>query len=804
MAQPSKTLLSRTKQNIPPVLSHPDRLSPEKENSGSDFSEVIRYPQRVVVFDTAFSSMPKHKYSVKRLGRGRVRDTTRHGTALCRNCEKSVPFNDQMVGECVKNMPSGDIVLRMGDGDPIGIRLPYKRYDNLPGLPSLENSAKRGCNFCAFLRQSILMKRYNYNAPVRLELSYQWDRSTRPGEQDLNGLSALVVLMTVLPSTGNMEQKHFLTFTVEAKQGTHATPFQDGKRIILFRTDKAILGHCATWLGIKSSPEETSLCRKNVIRIRAKLAKCRKTCCPPTSTTPFIPARLIDLGQMDGSVPRLIVTKRVASIDGCAPDALRSGYAALSYCWGPPEASMHLKTQRHSLKSRMDAIPIQSMPQALQDAIIVCRALAIRFLWVDCLCIIQDDQHDWAKESAEMGRIYENALLTICALASSSSSQGFLSRTLPTIEIDFQSKLYSNISGFYDLTFRPRVDEEWVTAEEYTPFFLDHYYSPWKERGWTHQEETMSTRILYFGESRIHLCCRSLTYTENSLEGDQPSFQGFLSHTLATFQKQDCFCLRSRNELYQTWYMECGIYNTKQLTRKEDKFPALAGMAKSIAEIVSDEYLAGLWRKDLVRGLMWHAPADRSLTDHIQVLTASNPSNAPSWSWASHSKGFEVGSCLFDPDLYVEINQEVELLEAKVDLATSNPFGRINGAAMTLNGKMVPVPHTIFYASVQMMSRIPVWDIKVSGRCVFSCVFDWVCPRKAVQPPDGLSMLKLGSGRRWRGKARVWKTVVWGVLLFPTEKSAEYRRVGIFTSHNSEHSGIDLFKHCKPQRLRLI
>lgn len=76
---------------------------------------MVRYPQWMVVFDATFSSMPKYKYSVKRFGRGRVRDTTRHGTALCRNCEKSVPFNDQMVGECVKKMPSGDIVLRIGE-----------------------------------------------------------------------------------------------------------------------------------------------------------------------------------------------------------------------------------------------------------------------------------------------------------------------------------------------------------------------------------------------------------------------------------------------------------------------------------------------------------------------------------------------------------------------------------------------------------------------------------------------------------------------------------------------------------------
>lgn len=83
------------------------------------------------------------------------------------------------------------------------------------------------------------------------------------------------------------------------------------------------------------------------------------------------------------------------------------------------------------------------LPQCLQDAVTVTRSLNIRYLWIDVLCIIQDDADDWRQESVKMYELFLNAFVTIGAAVSESFDQGFLHRGLPnkTIALDFQSNL---------------------------------------------------------------------------------------------------------------------------------------------------------------------------------------------------------------------------------------------------------------------------------------------------------------------------------------------------------------------------
>jgi hypothetical protein len=59
----------------------------------------------------------------------------------------------------------------------------------------------------------------------------------------------------------------------------------------------------------------------------------------------------------------------------------------------------------------------------------VARKLHVRYLWIDSLCIIQDDTEDWRTESLRMDQVYKNALLNIAATAASDSRRGlFYSR----------------------------------------------------------------------------------------------------------------------------------------------------------------------------------------------------------------------------------------------------------------------------------------------------------------------------------------------------------------------------------------
>jgi hypothetical protein len=87
---------------------------------------------------------------------------------------------------------------------------------------------------------------------------------------------------------------------------------------------------------------------------------------------------------------------------------MRPGYATLSYCWGEAQKLLLLTTA--VLKAWKERPPVENLSRSLQDAIEVTRALEIRYLWVDALCILQNDPSD-KTEIERMGEIYKNSLL---------------------------------------------------------------------------------------------------------------------------------------------------------------------------------------------------------------------------------------------------------------------------------------------------------------------------------------------------------------------------------------------------------
>jgi hypothetical protein len=100
-------------------------------------------------------------------------------------------------------------------------------------------------------------------------------------------------------------------------------------------------------------------------------------------------------------------------------------YACLSYCWGTDLDGVLRTTTRNTL-SHYKAIEFEELPKTIRDAVTVCKGLSINNLWVDSICIIQDDVEDWLRESPQMLDIYQNSLVTIYATDSDSCKSGFL------------------------------------------------------------------------------------------------------------------------------------------------------------------------------------------------------------------------------------------------------------------------------------------------------------------------------------------------------------------------------------------
>lgn len=124
-------------------------------------------------------------------------------------------------------------------------------------------------------------------------------------------------------------------------------------------------------------------------------------------------------------------------------------YATISYCWGSPEdAEKQIKTTRDTFNKHLQGIDEKKLPQTIADGIKVCREIGVRYIWIDALCVIQEDEEDWGRELFEMGKIFTNSFVTFCIVRDSCTS-GFLGErhVQRTLRINFRSVLDKTVSG---------------------------------------------------------------------------------------------------------------------------------------------------------------------------------------------------------------------------------------------------------------------------------------------------------------------------------------------------------------------
>lgn len=98
-------------------------------------------------------------------------------------------------------------------------------------------------------------------------------------------------------------------------------------------------------------------------------------------------------------------TSRIALLE---TDIQTGRYIALSYCWG--NTGQQAVTTTANFQARKHGIDIGELPQTFQDAILLARELQVRYLWIDSLCIIQDDENDWETEAPMMSQVYANSI----------------------------------------------------------------------------------------------------------------------------------------------------------------------------------------------------------------------------------------------------------------------------------------------------------------------------------------------------------------------------------------------------------
>lgn len=169
-------------------------------------------------------------------------------------------------------------------------------------------------------------------------------------------------------------------------------------------------------------------------------------------------------------------------------------YAALSYCWGKSKATV--TTTRTLEQHATYVFDLASLPKTLQDAVTVTRALGLRYLWVDALCILQGNdpeaRRDWDTESSKMSSVFSNAYVTIIAASSSDCNDGIFRKSsiIPTSKIGTDGFLDRKIWSAHR-----KLDSDLGLSTQYNV------------RAWTLQEMVLSPRALFFTPSMKYWKC---------------------------------------------------------------------------------------------------------------------------------------------------------------------------------------------------------------------------------------------------------------------------------------------------------
>ena len=390
-----------------------------------------------------------------------------------------------------------------------------------------------------------------------------------------------------------------------------------------------------------------------------------------------VPTRLIDVGTSNSPLLRLVET---ADDNGSLMEHVsNAGFMALSYCWGGEQQAKLLEDKVADYKRSINPVMLS---QTLQDAVWVARTTGFRYLWIDSLCIHQDDvdgqgnNPDKALEITRMASYYGRATITLCAASSERAADGFLevrkdvSLAFGPVVIQLRSKDTGHAIG--------RV------------YLVEENKEPWAEaittRGWTLQESLLSRRMLIFGRHHVYWSCL------NSFGGCGGSISTLVNRTTPGVEFLDNGISPAGSMIAQPterqWANIVKEYTTRNLGREGDKLWAVAALAQHMVSMSKARgedpvYAAGLLVNQAKPGtwlaqLLWHPVTPDSKRPMIE--------RAPSWSWASVDGPVEVPSGQKGPREYAAVKDwEVDLL------VKAAPYGGLSGGRMTLAAKMQPM-----------------------------------------------------------------------------------------------------------------
>ncbi|KAH7080479.1 heterokaryon incompatibility protein-domain-containing protein [Paraphoma chrysanthemicola] len=318
-------------------------------------------------------------------------------------------------------------------------------------------------------------------------------------------------------------------------------------------------------------------------------------------------------------------------------------YLALSYVWGSHDPD-GLKTTRSNLANLKSLCALENsvqsigkrVPRTIADAMSLCKDIGHRYLWVDCLCIVQDDEEEKQRLIHGMGHVYENASLTLFAITGQHADTGLAGIT-PREDSPYEKQYeIKGQDNSLSILIVPICLEEQVRK------------SPWNTRAWTLQEQTLSERRLYFTANEMFFECSVYMLRECYIHYHESFSMSYVKHEspvwgrgrkISVHMPLTAVLPRGTSSIWHhsIYASMVSSYSRRELSYTDDVLNAFSGIFErcTFAHQPQRPILAiqGLNDACFAKSLLWFIAEPNPARIRRRYMVHGN--NLASWSWAS-------------------------------------------------------------------------------------------------------------------------------------------------------------------------
>jgi hypothetical protein len=316
-------------------------------------------------------------------------------------------------------------------------------------------------------------------------------------------------------------------------------------------------------------------------------------------------------------------------------------YAALSYVWGKynlVQCGKVMPELDESTENRFRepwSLSREMVLSTIDDAIEVAQTLGEKYLWVDCLCIRQDDEAEKGKFIPHMDLIYGLASVTIVAASGVDADAG-----LPGVKGHSSTRQEQRPFSINGISLLQTLDQEWKewrSREQRSHIYQYLGDSLWCKRGWTFQEKILSRRALIFSPEQVYWECQKASWCEdgvwetlNSPSAFRHCFGSVNNFRRPWSSRDDRLDISPYRELVEE-------YSGRALTNNSDGLDAFAGILSALEKETGQRFIWALPTAFLGETLLWecYGSPKRRLDSCTMRFSDGciTKCNFPSWSW---------------------------------------------------------------------------------------------------------------------------------------------------------------------------